>query len=205
MLKESELQKIKDKIKRHKHRTLRKIEVREKEKQIFEFGNSMEILKKVNRLTDMIMEMMTTFQMIELSDGNGMIEDAKHTLKTYQNFGMFKEVKQNPEMKKQNQGFVIPTTQIAYYEEACEDMTQPLLFINQYDIAQNMKGDSYRYEIVLFCSDKMEKFEQNMLQYYVDLFISDSELFELIEQKNEKAVREWIGYRMKQYLAEMMK
>ena len=68
-----------------------------------------------------------------------------------------------------------------------------------------MKGDSYRYEIVLFCSDKMEKFEQNMLQYYVDLFISDSELFELIEQKNEKAVREWIGYRMKQYLAEMMK
>lgn len=205
MLKENELQKIKDKIKRHKHRTLRKIEVREKEKQIFKFGNSMEVLKKVNRLTNMIMEMMTTFQIIEISDGNDMKEDAKKTLEMYQSFGMFKEAKPNSEVQKPNQGFVIPTTQIAYYEEACENMAQPLLFINQYDTAQDMKADSYRYEIVLFCSDKMEKFEQNMLQYYVDLFISDSELFELIEQKNEKAVREWIGYRMKQYLVEMMK
>lgn len=205
LLNDNELEIVKEKIRRHKHQTLRKIEEEERKAAELESINSIVSLKQ---LTTWAVDLLTEFHVYEinnLKDENHLFSHLEHTIWEAGIFIGEQEIK-NYVIRHGNEcRFTIPTTEISYFECYLKKIKKPLLFVyhlKEKRMVDPQEGDAISNIIFFFYPAEMDEVQRMFLRYITELIIEDRDIMKLIEKGDEEEIRQCFGHRFRHYIGE---
>lgn len=200
LLSRNELEQIHEAIKRHKYKTMRKITVREKERRQLETQDHMESLEKLRALMDVGLRVIKRFKVVEAKEKN-----LKNNLLRILSEESGRLAKELDARNRKQQYYLIPATDMVYYEAVFSQMSEPRLFAVHFKDEQYMSsGEKYTDVIYAVYPEHPSEYEKNILNHVLECVIDDKDIQDLIHKADEKGIRQWIGYRFKQYLAELL-
>ncbi len=151
LLNPQELEMVKEKIRHHKHKTLKRIGARERHAGKWESMDGMLALSQLNEFTRYSLTLLEDFSVIDLEAGTDMET-------TYQKIGQWsREIDLNldgeeliryyREKKTMECYFVIPSTKVGYFECFLEKIRKPALLVLPFsggeDSKKNMQGTEF--------------------------------------------------------------
>ena len=208
LLNDNELEIVKEKIRRHKHQTLRKIEEQERKAAELESSNSIVSLKQLKQLTTWAVDLLTEFHVYEinnLKDENHLFSNLEHTIWEAGIFIGEQEIKNYVIRHATECRFTIPTTEISYFECYLEKIKKPLFFVyhlKEKRMVDPQEGDAISNIIFFFYPTEMDEVQQMFLRYITELIIEDRDVMKLIEKGDEEEIRQCFGHRFRHYIGE---
>lgn len=200
LLSRNELEQIYEAIKRHKYKTMRKITIREKEQRQLETQDHIESLEKLRALMDVGLRVIKRFKVVQAKEKN-----LKNNLLRILSEESGRQASELDARNGKQQYYLIPATDMVYYEAVFSQMSEPRLFAVHFEDEQYMSsGEKYTDVIYAVYPENPSEYEKNILNHVLESVIDDKDIQHLIHKADEKGIRQWIGYRFKQYLAELL-
>lgn len=200
LLSRNELEQIHEAIKRHKYKTMRKITIREKEQRQLETRDHIESLEKLRALMDVGLRVIKRFKVVQAKEKN-----LKNNLLRILSEESGRQASELDARNRKQQFYLIPATDMVYYEAVFSQMSEPRLFAVHFEDEQYMSsGEKYTDVIYAVYPENPSEYEKNTLNHVLESVIDDKDIQHLIHKADEKGIRQWIGYRFKQYLAELL-
>lgn len=187
LLHENELLLIREKIQRHKHNMLKKIDLREKENRKNDKNDK--VLQDVKKISTLAVHIINNFKIIEYPECQNTRKEIDSSLKIFQN-----NMEQIELLK--DYAFTIPTTNVIFYEGIYKNMEKPYLFLHKYQ--------GFQYVIVMTYSDDMESCEKKVLRYLIQCIIEDIDFVGSLNKENKESIVNWIGGQIINYLKEII-
>lgn len=206
LLNENELEQIREAIKRHKYQTLRKIEVREKEKHQITIGDNIRTLENIHSLTKVLLEMAETFCVLKREKTDSIKSD------------LVREVMKMPGFETLSEGevrerfcneiyFIIPMTDIVFDECIIQGMEQPRMIVFNYEEKSALKtnpNDYYRNSVCILYAQELKDMERILIRRIIENVLEDSDCHEMICRGDARAVRQWLAFRYRAYLKALL-
>ncbi|MDD4369957.1 MAG: transcription antiterminator [Anaerostipes sp.] len=201
LLNKEELNQVREELKRHKYKTLRKITVKEKEKRQIEKGSDIENIITMKNMLDTALDMVEHFQIITKEKSETPIKDLEYILEAVEECEIKDEVNKVQDGKKY---FQIPTTELVYFEMKHEVNTKPRIFVCHFEKPQYLEGEETYHDVIyVLYSSQLQEYEKSLLNHLVGAMVDDTDLQNAILSKNVEGVKQWLGYQIKQYMAEL--
>lgn len=206
MLHKNETLKIKEKIRRHKHSMLRRIDAEEKNDKLFRAANSEEILTEVSSINNLFLKVLSNFSVIDLIESRGLLHDKNLVLKGEKYLRNFRDAN-GFKAVREDSIFMIPTTSIAYYEGIDNSLVHPLIFITSYSVAHQLenKKETYSHAVFVLYTENMSKVEREGLKFLVEFILEDTDFLDRVVNSDETYLKNLIAYRMRRYIGEILK
>ena len=193
---EREIQEIREKVKRHKHGQLLRIDQGERRREIFLNDNNEEILRRITAVGQMGLTLMHSFRILRMASYGNLSSDIQRALTGYRFFregGM-------PAITEKGAGFVIPDTGTNYYEGICSSLPHAVMLVIRYEDDTSAIAVLYPKELSGEEGRLMRHLveciiEDRMVTGWIDEAVSD----DLLPEIGEK-IRNWIGWRVREYL-----
>ena len=206
LLNENELELVKEKIQNHKYKVLKKIDKSEKIRKME--GNSCEVLDKVEQIVNWSEEIIHHFQIYEVNrqEENNYMHQLCETLELSGISVAENDLRKYIIQKGDISRFVIPTTEICYFECYEDFITKPVLFMDRISPKWETESvvESIHYIIFFFYPKEMNEVQEKFLKYFLDLFIVDRDLLETLEKANVEEIRQKLGDRFRKYLRKII-
>lgn len=212
LLNKQELELVKEKIRRHKHKTLKKIEEREKNSRRWDSMDGINVLTQLNLFTQYSTQLLKDFRILRIKEENitrEMVSDeiidwageigisiTKNELKSYH--------KNKPEMEHY---FVIPATEVGYFECFMNSITKPALAICYFEEQEVINcgiSESVRAVTILLYPKKMDIIQREFIGCITDLIIEDANIIEMIEKGDQEGIKRCLSFRFLEYLKDMV-
>lgn len=209
LLNKQELEMVKEKIRRHKHKTLKRIEEREKSAKRRESEDGMTALLHLNKFTEFSLQLLNDFMLCQIEDNvnQDIIYDV--ILQWTKNIGMNLEKDKLREYYQSKRAkecyFVIPSTGVGYFECFLECITKPALLVCYFggqEVEDWQSDEKIRAITVLFYPRKMEGVEREFVESITDVIIEDVDIIQLIEQGDEEGIKRCLSHRFLEYIRE---
>ncbi|WP_207871866.1 mannitol operon transcriptional antiterminator [Enterococcus sp. DIV2402] len=206
MLHKNEILKIKEKIRRHKHSMLRRIDNEERNDTLFQGEYSENILNEVSVINKLALSVISNFHVFEYNKSQGLKNDKVASLSDYR---YKKLINHSLDINDTTEyiSFLIPTTSIAYYERIYTELTKPLIFVHRYIHPNQLKSknDIFYNAVFVLYPEKMQETERKTLKFMVEFILEDVDFLKGIKSYEEKYLKNLLSYRVRQYLIEKLK
>lgn len=209
LLNKQELELVKEKIRRHKHKTLKRIEEREKNAKRWESLDGFLALSQLNRFTEYSMQLLKDFKVLHLDNNVAQDMVCKKIIRQIQKTGIdFTEDDFAEYFKKKSVMecyFVIPATSVGYFECFMDKIKKPALLVCHFG-GQEIVGwhteEKIRAVAVLFYPNKMKTLEREFIGSITDVIIEDTNIIQMIEQGDEEGIKRCLSFRFLEYIRE---
>ncbi|MBS7008121.1 BglG family transcription antiterminator [Anaerostipes sp.] len=200
LLSRNELEQIHEAIKRHKYKTMRKITVREKERRQLETQDNIESLEKLRVLMDAGLRVIKRFKVIRAKE-----KSLKNNLLRVLSEESGRMAKEFDAGNRKQQYYLMPAAEMVYYEAVFSQMSEPRLFAVHFEDEQYMSGgEKYTDVIYAVYPENPSEYEKNILNHVLESVIADKDIQDMIHRADERGIKQWIAYRFKQYLSELL-
>lgn len=209
LLNAQELEMVKEKIRRHKHKTLRRIEEREKSAGRREKENGITALTHLNEFTGYSLQLLQDFTVRCLENVS-----EEHVFQAIFDWAReigicleWEELKNYYKSKHARECyFVIPTTGVSYFECLLECITKPALLICHFGGREvedwQTSGEMIRAVTVLLYPRKMKGIQREFVESITDVLIEDTDIIRLIEKGDEEGIKGCLSHRFLEYIRE---
>lgn len=211
LLNKQELELVKEKIRRHKHKTLRRIEEREKNSKRWESMDGLAAMKELNQFTEYSMQLLKDFKVLHLNPDSDQVDVYKSMGDWAEEIGL--QISQS-ELLEYKQGkkakecyFVIPSTGVSYFECFLESIQKPALvvcYFNGQKITDWQGDDELSAMIALFYPKKLTSLEREFIGSITDVIIEDANIIQMIEQGKEEDIKGYLCFRFLEYIREII-
>ena len=180
LLNPQELAMVKEKIRRHKHKTLRKIEEREKNADRWEKMNGMFALARLNQFTQNSMKLIENFTILSFN-GNETKEQIMGKINEIcQKCGFDISIKAFDEQeniqKMKESYFVIPSTQVSYFEYFSNEVKEVLLLVCHFkgmEVYDWNSQERIKAMVVMIYPEEIDDVKREVITNITDLIIED--------------------------------
>ena len=207
LLNPQELEMVKEKIRRHKHKTLKRIGTRERHAGKWESMDGMLALSQLNAFTRYSLTLLEDFSVIDLEAGTDMET-------TYQKIGQWsREIDLNldgeeliryyREKKTMECYFVIPSTKVGYFECFLEKIRKPALLVCHFQeekIEEEYAGDRICSMAAMFYPKKLNFLEREFVGTITDMIIDDANVIQMMEHGDEEGIKRCLIFRFLEYI-----
>lgn len=209
LLNKQELELVKEKIRRHKHKTLKKIEEREKSARQWESLDGFLALSQLNQFTEYAMRLLKDFKVLHLKDNVNQEIVYESVTKWTQKIGLditvddLMEYYQNKSVMECY--FVIPATGVGYFECFMDKITKPALLICHFggqEVEDWHTGEIIRAIVVMFYPNRVKTLEREFIGSITDVIIEDANIIQMIEQGDEEGIKRCLSFRFLEYIRE---
>lgn len=202
MLKPYELELIKEKIRRSKYETLCKIE-RTRHAMSLRNMDFQRALEEINYYTRMAVDLLNDFQVAMLSAESSKKEVLRRVADWAGQIGLgiaLEDIETFFEKKKVNESyFVIPATNVGYFECYVKGIRKPAMIICCFDrLRQDDEQEDERTKsiIMLFYPYHTIRIERQLVGRITDMIIEDADVIRLIEEGDQVKIRQIMGFRL---------
>lgn len=206
LLNPQELEMVKEKIRKHKHKTLKRIGKHERNAGKWESMDGMLELSQLNEFTRYSIQLLQDFTVLELS------ADLKIEM-IYEKIGKWsEEINLNLNGTKLLQYyydrnmmecyFVIPSTKVSYFECFLEKIKKPALLVCHFKDKEmeEQTGEKVRSMVALFYPKKLKALEREFVGTITDTIIDDANVIRMIEEGDEEGIRNCLSIRFLEYI-----
>ena len=207
LLNPQELEMVKEKIRRHKHKTLKRIGTRERYAGKLESMDGMLALSQLNEFTRYSLQLLQDFKVIDLDADTDMEM-------TYRKIGQWsREIDLNldgeeliqyyREKKAMECYFVIPSTKVGYFECFLEKIKKPALLVCHFKkgkMEEEYTGDRIQSMAVMLYPNKLNFLEREFVGTITDMIIDDANVIQMMEQGDEGGIKRCLSFRFLEYI-----
>lgn len=197
LLNPKELEVVKEKIRRHKHKTLRKIEKKDRDENFYRTKNGIASLTILHNVIEEMLRILKNFKVIRCET-----KEAGENLK--------EEILKKPQKNRddiKDAFFMIPTTQVGYYEYVSKTVRSIILniyYFEKEEISDKNFKEKMKSLVTLIYPEEMNEAEKEVIHFIISQIIEDTSLLHLIEKGNETAVRQRLSLQYMEYLRDRM-
>ena len=211
LLNKQELELVKEKIRRHKHKTLKRIEEREKNAKRWETLDGFLALSQLNQFTEYSVQLLKDFKVLHLNSDISLDMVYGNIVRWIQKIGInltkedlvgYYESKSVMECY-----FVIPTTGVGYFECFMDKISKPVLLVCHFggqEIEDWHTEEKIRAVAVLFYPNRMKTLEREFIGSITDVIIEDTNMIQMIEQGDEEGIKRCLSFRFLEYIREII-
>ncbi|MFR2775429.1 MAG: BglG family transcription antiterminator [Anaerostipes sp.] len=207
LLNQQELALVKEKIRRHKHRTLKRIEEREKNSNRWEAMDGFLALSQLNRFTEYSMSLLADFKVIQVH--KDMTQEALYEKisRWTTDIGMNiskEEMAAYYESKNVRECyFVIPATKVSYFECFLSSIEKPALLVCHFggeEVEDWQSEEKISAMAVLFYPRRMDSLEREFIESITDLIIEDGNMIQKVEQGDEEGIKQCLSFQFLEHI-----
>lgn len=207
LLNQQELALVKEKIRRHKHRTLKRIEEREKNSNRWEAMDGFLALSQLNRFTEYSMSLLADFKVIQVH--KDMTQEALYEKisRWTTDIGMNiskEEMAAYYESKNVRECyFVIPATKVSYFECFLSSIEKPALLVCHFggeEVEDWQSEEKICAMAVLFYPRRMDSLEREFIESITDLIIEDGNMIQKVEQGDEEGIKQCLSFQFLEHI-----
>lgn len=197
LLNPKELEIVKEKIRRHKHKTLRKIEKEDRDENFYRTKNGVASLTRLHNVIEEMLRILKDFKVIRCET-----KEAGENLK--------EEILKKPQENRddiKDAFFMIPTTKVGYYEYVSKTVRSIILniyYFEKEEIADKNFKEKMKSMVTLIYPEEMNESEKEIIHFITSQIIEDTSLLHLIELGDETAVRQRLSLQYMEHLREHM-
>ncbi|MDD3184633.1 MAG: transcription antiterminator, partial [Anaerostipes sp.] len=80
----------------------------------------------------------------------------------------------------------------------------PRIFVCHFEAPQYLEGEETYHDVIyVLYSSQLQEYEKSLLNHLVGAVVDNTDLQSAILSKNVEGVKQWLGYQIKQYMAEL--
>jgi mannitol operon transcriptional antiterminator len=207
LLHKNEVELIHEKIQRHKHNRLRKIDLDEKEQEAIRESNNLDILKRVQTIGQFGIGLLSSSRVFDFDH----FEDLRTSLEAVLN-----SKESNPEHVAtidpegiHDYSFLLPDSEVAFYEAVLDAPVEPHIAVVRYRNGGFMpvgrKKTEFSAVIMAAYSSASGKEEKRILQYLIQQIIEDRDILAFISAGDLDSLVNWGAGKIRSYAAEILK
>lgn len=206
LLNPQELELVKEKIRRHKHRTLKRIGSREKRERQWE-KNGVAALSQLKEFTNYATQLLEDFRVLNLDSSMdlGMIykEISRWAQKIDLNIDEEELMRYYQNKKVMECYFVIPSTKVSYFECFLEKIRKPALMICHFGREEKrdwQTGETIKAMVALFYPKQLDFLKREFVGTITDMIIDDANIIQMMEQGDEEGIKNCLSFRFLEYI-----
>ncbi len=209
LLNPQELALVKEKIRRHKHKTLRRIEERGKDAERWEKMNGMLALARLNQFTQQAMKIIENFTILSFSKDASEEDVVDKIGEICKNCG-FELVREQNEInqgKSMESYFVIPATKVSYFEYFSKDVKEVMLMVCYFkgeEVYDWNSEEMIKSMVVMVYPEEVNDLEREIINNITDLIIEDSNMIDLIEKGDKDGICQSLSFQFMEYIKHIM-
>ncbi len=206
LLNPQELELVKEKIRRHKHRTLKRIGSREKRERQWE-KNGVAALSQLKEFTNYATQLLEDFRVLNLDSSMDLRmiykEISQWAQKIDLNINAEELMRYYQNKKVMECYFVIPSTKVSYFECFLEKIRKPALMICHFDGEEKrdwQTGETIKAMVALFYPKQLDFLKREFVGTITDMIIDDANIIQMMEQGDEEGIKNCLSFRFLEYI-----
>lgn len=205
LLNPQELAMVKEKIRRHKHKTLRRIEEREKDAERWEKMNGMLALARLNQFTQQAMKIIENFTILSFSKDASKEDVVDKVGEICKNCGfeLIREQNEENQRKPMESYFVIPSTKVSYFEYFSKDVKEVMLMVCHFEGEEVYDWNSeemIKAMVVMVYPEEVNDLEREIINNITDLIIEDTNMINLIEKGDKDGICQSLSFQFMEHI-----
>lgn len=211
LLNQQELALVKEKIRRHKHRMLKRIEEREKNSKRWEAMDGFLALSQLNRFTEYSMNLLADFKVLRVSKEITQERLYEKISRWTAQIGLnISKDELDAYYKSKNVRecyFVIPATRVSYFECFLSSIDKPALLVCYFggeEVEDWQSEEKISAMAVLFYPKQMDSLEREFIGSITDLIIEDANMIQMVEQGDEEGIKQCLSFQFLEHIRGIM-
>jgi hypothetical protein len=198
---------IHEKIQRHKHNQLRKIDLDEREQEAIRESNNLDILKRVQTISQFGIGLLSSSRIFDSDHFENLRISLETVLHSNEN-DPEQGVTIDPE-GIHDYSFLLPDSEVAFYEAVLDAPVEPHIAVVRYRNGGFMpvgrKKTEFSAVIMAAYSSASGKEEKRILQYLIQQIIEDRDILAFISAGDLDSLVNWGAGKIRSYAAEILK
>lgn len=209
LLNPQELAMVKEKIRRHKHKTLRRIEERERDADRWEKMNGMLALARLNQFTQQAMKIIENFTILSFVKDVSKEEVVNKVGEICKNCG-FELTREQTEInskRSMESYFVIPATKVSYFEYFSKDVKEVMLMVCHFkgeEVFDWNSQEMIKAMVVMIYPEEVNDLEREVINNITDLIIEDANMIHLIEDGDKDGICQSLSFQFMEHIKRIM-